>query len=173
MAECWNVRWVGKRKQKVFCNKLNSLFTFISGLDQWNFVLHPVHSSSTCDPQGDFVRKWVPELAELPTELIHQPWSCPETELVKYNVCLVKDYPERIVTDLEKSWQGSIEDVTEARRNYGAGLIDELNDRDRMVAGRITVCSNNDNIPRNSSRTVVRIPVQPRSEADDSSDYEK
>ena len=77
-------------------------------------------------------------MAELPTELIHQPWSCPETELVKYNVRLGKDHLERIVTDLEKCRQGSIEDVTEARRNYGEGLIDELNDRDRMVAGRIT-----------------------------------
>ena len=135
MLEC-QVGW--EKEAKVFCNKLNSLFTFISGLDQWNFVLHPVHSSSTCDPQGDFVRKWVPELGELPTEFIHQPWSCPETDLVKYNVCLGKDYPERIVTDLEKCRQGSIEDVTEARRNYGEGLIDELNGRDRMVTGIIT-----------------------------------
>jgi hypothetical protein len=51
---------------------------------------------------------------------------------------LGKDYPERIVTDLEKCRQGSIEDVTEARRNYGEGLIDELNGRDRMVTGIIT-----------------------------------
>ena len=138
MAECRNVSWIGKRQHKYFEINLIHFFTFTSGLDQWNFVLHPVHSSVTCDPQGDFVRKWVPELAELPTELIHQPWSCPETELVKYNVCLVKDYPERIVTDLEKCRQGSIEDVTEARRNYGEGLIDELNGRDRMVTGIIT-----------------------------------
>ena len=125
-------------KANVFCNKLNLLFTFHPGLDQWNFVLHPVHSSSTCDPHGDFIRKWVPELADLPTEFIHQPWSCPEMDLVKYNVCFGKDYPERIVTDLEKCRQGSIEDVTEARRKYGEDLIDELNGRDKMVAGIIT-----------------------------------
>ena len=119
-----------EKEAKVFCNKLDLLFTFTSGLDQWNFVLHPV--------QGNFIRKWVPELGKLPTEFIHQPWSCLETDLVKYNVCLGKDYPERIVTDLEKCRQGSIEDVTEARRNYGEGLIDELNGRDRMVTGIIT-----------------------------------
>ena len=100
--------------------------------------LHPVHSSSTCDPRGDFIRKWVPELRELPTEFIHQPWSFPETDLVKYNVYLGKDYPERIVTDLEKCRQGSIDDVTKARKNFGEGLIDELNGRDRMVAGMIS-----------------------------------
>ena len=31
-----------------------------SGLDQWNFVMHPVNAARTCDPRGDFVRRWVP-----------------------------------------------------------------------------------------------------------------
>ena len=105
----------------------------ILGLDQWNFVLHPVLSSVTCDPRGDFVRKWVPELEGLPSEYIHQPWSCSESDLAKYNICLGKDYPERILTDLENSRNGSIKDVTDARRDYGQGFIDCLNGRDRMV----------------------------------------
>ena len=37
-----------------------------SGMDQWNFVMHPVFAAKTCDPDGNYVRKWVPELAGLP-----------------------------------------------------------------------------------------------------------
>ena len=92
-----------------------------------------MYSSVTCDPQGDFVKKWVPELASLPAEFVHQPWLCSQTDLVKYNVYLGKNYPERIVTDLESCRNGSIQDVTEARRNHGEGFIDTLNGRDRMV----------------------------------------
>ena len=36
-----------------------------SGMDQWNFVMHPVFAAKTCDPEGDYVRRWVPELAGL------------------------------------------------------------------------------------------------------------
>ena len=31
----------------------------MSGIDHWNFVMHPVDAAHTCDPNGDYVRKWV------------------------------------------------------------------------------------------------------------------
>lgn len=34
----------------------------MSGLDQWNFVMHPVDAALTCDPDGAYVRKWCPEI---------------------------------------------------------------------------------------------------------------
>ena len=146
----------------------------IAGLDQWNFVLHPVHSSITCDPQGDFVRKWVPELAGVPSEYIHQPWLCSQTDLAKYNVCLGKNYPERIVTDLENCRNGSIQDVTEARRNHGKGFIDTLNGRDKMVFKSIWCnLSAKQYIPGNSNQTAVWVYVNTGPEADDSTDHKK
>lgn len=51
------------------------------GLDHWNFVMHPVDAAMTCDPYGSYVRKWCPELADLPDELIHKPWKCPAAML--------------------------------------------------------------------------------------------
>lgn len=51
------------------------------GLDHWNFVMHPVDAAMTCDPHGTFVRKWCPELSDLPDELIHKPWKCPASIL--------------------------------------------------------------------------------------------
>jgi hypothetical protein len=51
-----------------------------SGLDPWNFVMHPIYAAKKCDPLGDYVRVWVPELRNLPKEYIHCPWEAP----VKY-----------------------------------------------------------------------------------------
>lgn len=51
------------------------------GLDHWNFVMHPVDAAMTCDPYGSYVRKWCPELSDLPDELIHKPWKCPASML--------------------------------------------------------------------------------------------
>ena len=62
----------------------------MSGLDQWNFVMHPVDAAMTCDPKGDFIRKWVPELSGLPDEFIHIPWKCPPSILRRAGVSLGK-----------------------------------------------------------------------------------
>jgi deoxyribodipyrimidine photo-lyase len=40
------------------------------------------------DPDGDYVRKYIPELAELPGSSAHTPWDAP---------LLAAEYPERIV----------------------------------------------------------------------------
>jgi deoxyribodipyrimidine photolyase len=33
-----------------------------SGMDQWNFVMHPVFAAKACDPDGDYVRQWLPQV---------------------------------------------------------------------------------------------------------------
>ena len=38
-------------------------------------IFNPVTQGEKFDPDGDYVRRWVPELAELPASLIHQPWT--------------------------------------------------------------------------------------------------
>merc|ERR1711974_508801 len=72
-----------------------------SGLDQWNFVMHPVNAAMTCDPRGDFVRQWVPELSGLSEKFIHQPWKCSTQALKKNGVELGVNYPHRCIEDLE------------------------------------------------------------------------
>ena len=37
-------------------------------------MYNPVKQSMDHDPEGIFIRKWVPELEKLPNEFIHEPW---------------------------------------------------------------------------------------------------
>lgn len=49
------------------------------------------------DPRGEYVRRWLPELARLPTEWIHHPWNAPESVLQAAGIELGSNYPLPIV----------------------------------------------------------------------------
>lgn len=55
---------------------------------------------SMFDPEGEYVRQWLPELARMPTEWIHHPWDAPPTILNAAGVELGQNYPRPIV-DIE------------------------------------------------------------------------
>ena len=60
-------------------------------------IFNPVMQSMKFDPNGDYIRRYVPELGRVPAEFIHSPWEMP-AELQKRNDCLIgKDYPAPIV----------------------------------------------------------------------------
>jgi len=65
-------------------------------------VYNPVKQSRDHDPEGIFIKKYIPELASLPVEFIHEPWKMTLMEQQLYGVELGKDYPKPIV-DLEAS----------------------------------------------------------------------
>jgi deoxyribodipyrimidine photo-lyase len=60
-------------------------------------LYNPIKQSQEKDPDGVFIRKWCPELAELPTELIHQPWQLTQMEQQMYDVQIGMDYPMPII----------------------------------------------------------------------------
>ena len=56
-------------------------------------IFNAVIQGRKFDPDGAYVRQWVPELANLPTQYIHAPWEAPESILRQAGVQLGKTYP--------------------------------------------------------------------------------
>lgn len=60
-------------------------------------VFNPVTQSKKFDTEGDYIRRWVPELAQMPAKYIHEPWTAPAQILSSADVTLGKNYPKPIV----------------------------------------------------------------------------
>jgi deoxyribodipyrimidine photo-lyase len=60
-------------------------------------VFNPILQGEKFDPGGVYVRRWIPELTELSTKQIHQPWTASPLELKNAGITLGKDYPSPIV----------------------------------------------------------------------------
>lgn len=60
-------------------------------------MYNPVKQSTDHDPDGVFIKKWVPELSGLPNELVHEPWNLTEMEQQFYGISIGVDYPKPIV----------------------------------------------------------------------------
>ena len=60
-------------------------------------IFNPVLQGEKFDPRGAYVREWLPALAKLPDQFIHQPWRAPADVLKSAGVKLGKDYPLSIV----------------------------------------------------------------------------
>jgi deoxyribodipyrimidine photo-lyase len=60
-------------------------------------VFNPVLQGRRFDPQGDYVRRFVPEIAGLPAAFIHEPWRAPAATLAAAGVVLGRTYPLPLV----------------------------------------------------------------------------
>jgi len=60
-------------------------------------VFNPSLQGAKFDPDGAYVRRWVPELAGLPDAAIHTPWAARPLDLADSGIRLGRDYPTPIV----------------------------------------------------------------------------
>lgn len=65
-------------------------------------LYNPVKNSQEHDPEGVFIKKWIPELRDVPLAHIHEPWKMTAMEQTFCNVILGDTYPEPLV-NLQKS----------------------------------------------------------------------
>ncbi|MEA2748815.1 MAG: deoxyribodipyrimidine photo-lyase [Myxococcales bacterium] len=63
----------------------------------WFRVFNPVAQGERFDADGAYVRRWVPELAKVPSRWLHSPWQCPPLELRAAGVELGRTYPMPII----------------------------------------------------------------------------
>lgn len=80
-----------------------------SNYGNWNYVagigndpredryFNPLRQAAMYDPNGEYVRHWIPELRSLPASFIHEPHKLSEMEAQLYGIELGKDYPRPIV----------------------------------------------------------------------------
>ena len=60
-------------------------------------IFNPFTQGEKFDPNGDYVRKYVPELKHMPNKFIHRPWDAPALVLKEAGVTLGGNYPNPIV----------------------------------------------------------------------------
>jgi deoxyribodipyrimidine photo-lyase len=79
-------------------------------------VFNPVLQGKKFDPRGDFVRRWVPELARMPVDRLHTPWELSGPEQLRVGVTLGEGYPFPIV---DHAWarRRALAAYAEARQN--------------------------------------------------------
>ena len=113
------------------------------GLDPY-YVGMNYKRRSYWDNNGDYVRKWCPEIANLPdsvgmelgntnktVDCLYEPWASPPGVLGKAGVTLGKTYPERVCDERESRSQFFTE-VRELRAQWSPSMID---DRKRDLVG--------------------------------------
>ena len=63
----------------------------------WFRIFNPVTQSERFDPEGKFIRRYVPELTKVPDKFIHAPWTMPEDKQQDSGCVIGRDYPRPIV----------------------------------------------------------------------------
>ena len=60
-------------------------------------IFSPMAQGNRFDPDGQYVRRWVPEIARLPDKWLHAPWTAPPMVLEASGLRLDRDYPAPII----------------------------------------------------------------------------
>jgi deoxyribodipyrimidine photo-lyase len=82
-------------------------------------IYNPVKQSRELDPDGRFLRTWLPELAGVDGDWVHEPWRMPADLQRRYGVVIGNDYPAPLV-DHERAARLARQRVAEARRSAAA-----------------------------------------------------
>tara|TARA_B100001057_G_C22855317_1_gene952454 strand:- start:61 stop:1452 length:1392 start_codon:yes stop_codon:yes gene_type:complete len=71
-------------------------------------IFNPITQSQKFDPQGEYIKKYIPELSRLPETYIHEPWACPTHILKQESIQIGTDYPRPMV-DLRETRERALE----------------------------------------------------------------
>lgn len=91
-------------------------------------IYNPVTQARELDPDGEFVRKWVPELRDVPTGWIFTPWLLPVELRERYGLTECRGYPNPLV-DFEKAHRAARLDITRLRERHNIRAAPGFNER--------------------------------------------
>lgn len=98
------------------------------------------------DPEGDYVRHWLPELSRMPTEWVHHPWDAPSSLLRSAGVELGFNYPKPIV-DIDLASQRLADAISTMWESESAARAAQANGTEEVVMENLDSMENLD-IPR-------------------------
>ena len=78
------------------------------------------------DKNGDYIRKWIPELRMIPTKYIHEPWKMSEEEQTNFGCRIGVDYPAPILDEKESRKEG-------IKKTYAARKSPKAKEKSRAV----------------------------------------
>ncbi len=97
----WGERYFAKQLNDFDLSANNGGWQWVasSGCDAQPYfrIFNPVSQSEKFDPQGKFIRRYLPQLARLSDKAIHAPWLAKPLELQMAGVVLGRDYPHPVV----------------------------------------------------------------------------
>eukprot|EP00931_Biecheleriopsis_adriatica_P086180 TRINITY_DN60892_c0_g1_i1.p1 TRINITY_DN60892_c0_g1~~TRINITY_DN60892_c0_g1_i1.p1 ORF type:complete len:876 (-),score=160.33 TRINITY_DN60892_c0_g1_i1:68-2632(-) len=136
-----------------------------SGIGSWNFVMHPVFAGKKVDPDGTYVRRWLPELRHLPTEYIHCPWEAPAGTRISANVLVNGVYWQRVIEDLVAARLVHQKHVIAVRKLFPQFVKEDGNEVVRLSNGQTLHLDVRDDIRENDEEniTLVMTADDPRS----------
>ena len=106
-------------------------------------IYNPIKNSEEHDSDGIFIKKWVPELANVPSPLIHEPWKLSLIEQQFYQCEIGNDYPAPIV------------DV-EATRKAASDVIWSFRKTDEVKAEGNRILKKHVNVSRRNSKKTTK-----------------
>ncbi len=86
-------------------------------------IFNPITQGIKFDPNGNYIRQWVPELGTLPIPWIHQPWEAPPLLLAEHQVSLGVTYPYPIVNH-PQARKRALETFTALQSDMDSSFVD-------------------------------------------------
>ncbi|GMH98028.1 hypothetical protein TrVE_jg4623 [Triparma verrucosa] len=74
----------------------------------------PIAFGKKTDPNGDYIRKWIPALAKMPKKYIYEPWEAPLAVQQAASCIVGKDYPNRIVENHTTTSKNNMSRIAES-----------------------------------------------------------
>lgn len=80
-------------------NAMGWQWTAGSGVDAAPYfrIFNPIAQGQKFDAKGSYVKRWVPELSDMPAKFIHEPWAAPPLLMANSKITLGRDYPEPMI----------------------------------------------------------------------------